>query len=293
MWSQIRKTDLAIIVALIVFVVSTFYIAMVYIPKFYGEPNDSSEFGDMFGALNALYSGLAFVGVIYAILLQRRELQLQREELVQTRNELQGQKFQLEAQNKTFLKQTFENTFFQLLRLHIEILDCIEYRTTYITQSGLPSQGAINTHTKIYSGREAVASFYEILRDKFVHHTQKIPYIHADSLINEIYLDFFSDYQPDIGHYFRNLYNIIKFIDESEISDRRFYSNLVRAQLYSSELLLLFYNCLSDLGREKFKPLVEAYALLEDMPTKSLLNISHIRLYEPTAFGGEYPIIDS
>jgi hypothetical protein len=42
----------------------------------------------MFGAANALFSGLAFAGVIVAILLQRNELELQREELALTRHEL-------------------------------------------------------------------------------------------------------------------------------------------------------------------------------------------------------------
>jgi hypothetical protein len=45
-------------------------------------------FGDMFGAVNALFSGLAFAGIIYTITLQRQELSLQREELALTRNEL-------------------------------------------------------------------------------------------------------------------------------------------------------------------------------------------------------------
>ena len=45
-------------------------------------------FGDSFGALNSLFSGLAFAGVIIAILLQRNELKLQREELELTRTEL-------------------------------------------------------------------------------------------------------------------------------------------------------------------------------------------------------------
>lgn len=43
----------------------------------------------MFGAINALFSGLALAGVVVAILLQRTELQLQREELKMTRTELQ------------------------------------------------------------------------------------------------------------------------------------------------------------------------------------------------------------
>ena len=45
-------------------------------------------FGDPYGALNALFSGLAFAGVISTLLLQRQELAYQREELELTREEL-------------------------------------------------------------------------------------------------------------------------------------------------------------------------------------------------------------
>lgn len=45
-------------------------------------------FGDMFGGLNALFSGLAFAGIIITILLQSKELALQRQELKETREEL-------------------------------------------------------------------------------------------------------------------------------------------------------------------------------------------------------------
>lgn len=50
--------------------------------------SESGQFGDMFGGLNAFFSGLAFLGVIYAIFLQREELGLQRKELELTREEL-------------------------------------------------------------------------------------------------------------------------------------------------------------------------------------------------------------
>jgi len=55
-------------------------------------------FGDMFGAVNALFSGLAFIGIIYTIYLQKEELRLQREELKLTRREL---KKAAEAQEKS------------------------------------------------------------------------------------------------------------------------------------------------------------------------------------------------
>lgn len=53
-----------------------------------GTLQERGAFGDSFGAINALFAGLAFVGVVYAILLQREELRLQREELKLTRQEL-------------------------------------------------------------------------------------------------------------------------------------------------------------------------------------------------------------
>lgn len=48
----------------------------------------AAQFGDSFGIITSLFSGLAFSGLIITILLQRKELSLQREELALTRAEL-------------------------------------------------------------------------------------------------------------------------------------------------------------------------------------------------------------
>ena len=48
-------------------------------------------FGDMFGAVNALFSGLAFAGLIITLKMQREELKLQRKELNQTNTEFKYQ----------------------------------------------------------------------------------------------------------------------------------------------------------------------------------------------------------
>lgn len=50
--------------------------------------SERGQFGDMFGAVNSLFSGLAFAGVIFTIYLQRKELSLQRAELSLTRTQL-------------------------------------------------------------------------------------------------------------------------------------------------------------------------------------------------------------
>lgn len=48
-------------------------------------------FGDSFGSINALFSGLALAGVIYTLVLQRYELELQRKELETTRSVMEAQ----------------------------------------------------------------------------------------------------------------------------------------------------------------------------------------------------------
>lgn len=47
-----------------------------------------AQFGDMFGALNSLFSAFAFVAIVVTLFLQRKDLELQREQLSIARREL-------------------------------------------------------------------------------------------------------------------------------------------------------------------------------------------------------------
>lgn len=80
---------LRILVSVVAGIVSIQAIAGVLIYSLNGDWPTRGQFGDMFGAVNALFSGLAFAGLIYTVLLQREELSLQREELKLTRRELE------------------------------------------------------------------------------------------------------------------------------------------------------------------------------------------------------------
>src|SRR5262245_34267895 len=46
---------------------------------------ERGQLGDLFGGVNALFSGLALAGMVTAVILQSHESQLQREELKETR----------------------------------------------------------------------------------------------------------------------------------------------------------------------------------------------------------------
>lgn len=242
----------------------------------YGNVVDGLEnrgtFGDMFGGANALFSGLAFAGIIIAIILQKQELKLQREELKQTRKELKGQKEQLMEQNKTFSLQRFESTFFNLLNIHQDIINSSEFGTK--------------------KGRDAFAKLYgELISwniNKAISTNGSKEKILGE--INIEYSKFYNHRQRHLAHYFRHIYTMIKFINESSIENKKFYTNIIRAQLSNSELGLLFYNCLSAYGLKKFKPLVEKYSLFNNLPletipsSKNLTKKDQTTLYKKEAF---------
>lgn len=251
------------------------------VPHHFKVEGSAGVFGDMFGGVNALFSGLAFAGIIYTILLQRHELKLQRDELELTRAELKGQKEQLSAQNETFRQQNFENTFFQLLRLHNDIVNAIDLKSL----NWRPGNRSKSTTERVTEGRDCFAIFHRRLIDSFDENKSANDSDPPESFGRIYSLVFYPDNEQNIGHYFRSLYNIVKFIDASAIPNKRLYTNLVRAQLSRFEVALLFYNCISPLGLEKFLPLVERYSLLKMINASDLFFDKHIMFYSESAYG--------
>lgn len=67
------------------FVVILWATSAVLILRYYRTADERAAFGDVFGAVNALFSGLAFLGLIVAIILQKEELEQQRAEMMRSR----------------------------------------------------------------------------------------------------------------------------------------------------------------------------------------------------------------
>lgn len=88
-----KFTSLFVIGLVVVFVWAVFgFLPWVLFPTW----QDRASFGEMFGAVNALFAGLAFAGILFALHLQRRELVVQREELQAQREELRLTRHELE-----------------------------------------------------------------------------------------------------------------------------------------------------------------------------------------------------
>jgi len=75
-----------------------------------------------------------------------------------------------------------------------------------------------------------------------------------------------------LDSYFRFIYRILRFVDESTfieddpnyIDERYKYTSLLRAVLSPSELYFIYYDGLTNKGIEKFKPLIEKYSILKN-----------------------------
>lgn len=264
---------------------------------FIGDPRKELT---AFENLNTNYSGIisaiwalaglffiyvAFLGQQKQIILQSEEIQLNRIDVKATIEELKGQKNQMERQN-------FETTFFKLigfLNSIIQDMDVLFIKRDlgfYDPDRKVTEEDILNG--KQVNGRDCFKVIYENhFRHEYYHAIRNIPDDHELTrdenlkLINQAFGHTFNKYQSDLGTYFRNLYNILKYLDESNVKkeDKAVYSNLLRAQLSSYELLILFYNGLSERGESKFRPLMENYELLKDMPSDAVLRKDHLQYY--------------
>lgn len=238
---------------------------------FLADDPQRGTFGDMFGSVNALFSGLAFAALIYTIFLQRRELKLHHKELELTHVEMKAQVIQLQAQNATLKKQSFEDTFFQLLRLQNDITNSIDLNAR---------------EGRVIKGRDCFEELYKKFSSLWLKNKPEHRGSSEIERINRTYLAFYESYHSEIGHYFSNLYNVIKFVDTSDVERGKLYTNFVRAQLSSFELIIIFYSALTELDQGgKFKGLLEKYAMLKSLPKGRLLNPEHHALYDIRAYG--------
>lgn len=243
-------------------VVGLFALSWWWIATTIHDPEKQGQFGDQFGAVNALFSGLAFAGLIFTIILQKNELALQRKELSLTHEELKGQKEQLEEQNKTLKIQRFENTFFNMLSQFQEVVSGITYTQDF------------GQKTKEYKGRELFFEGFENLEVKNREEGLFVENASFSSLRECIEKEGLQGYasveMPTyFDHYFRLLYRILKFVEKTDLiekdNEKYEYTSMIRAILSRYELVWLYYNGLSSYGNQKLKPLIEKFCMLKNL----------------------------
>ena len=264
------RTLYVILPVLIVGIVTAYAAIILYAswPITFGNVDKAGVFGDSFGILTALFSGLAFAGLFVTILQQREDLDIQREDIDLTRAELK-------KQHATLRRQSFESTLFQMLRLQSDIVNTIDLTKTR------KSIGIASTT----SGRDCFVVFYERLKGIYTTVQKRNPELSESDRQTAAYEKFWEKHQTELGHYFRHLYRIFVFIQANSEFDDVAYSRIVRAQLSDQELLLLFYNCVNSRGIEKFLPIAEDFELFDNLPQDQIIDPAHLGLCREEAFG--------
>lgn len=242
-----------------------------FVRPFFGlNWTEAGQSGDMFGAVNALFSGLAFAGLIFTIAFQRRENEEQRRiqqmELEEQRRELELQRQDSDRSRRELNLQRFENTLFGLLRNFNEHVNSIQ-----INRIVGPSDSKV---LEVVRGRAAIRELMsklpnQVYQDRHFYTSldSSPPEIKRRSLNDQwdlYHKYFYEDLEPDFALYMRLLYGIFRHIDVSILDDnqKKMYSRIVRANLSSSEVKFIMFDCSGGVGLD-FKEWVERYGLLK------------------------------
>lgn len=227
------------------------------------EPAQWAEFGDYIGGVvGSIFAFFGLIALLLTLWIQSRELRVSSAELRRSAEALS-------EQNNSIKLQSFENRLFNMISLHHEIVNGIDLRV----------KGEVTS-----SGRDCLRVFYKRLVKEFAPALRGDNLNYKDGILSG-YAKFYEKHAHELGHYFRNIYRILKFIEESDIPRKSEYSGILRAQLSNPELALLFYNGITVRG-DKLKPLAEKYALFENLePNQLARKDDDSRFYEAEAFG--------
>ncbi|WBL22316.1 putative phage abortive infection protein [Zunongwangia sp. HRR-M8] len=228
---------------LIALVVSLWVISWITIDILYSSVTDRGAFGDKFGFINSLFSGLALAGIIYSIFLQQRELSLQRTELAETKEEFKDQNFQttffnlLKTQNqiandisarvyyiKNYNNKTFRNLegrdFFIQSRFELQRIDKALSNSNYLNYRKWDAQDGAD-EPQSYEEAERLT---KMMRLSYTFEYYKIDKetwgdlleLNSIQKAEKLYAIFFNKFHFAIGHYFRHIYHILLFLEKME-----------------------------------------------------------------------------
>lgn len=245
--------------------------------EYFGQINieDASKIGDFFGGFIGIFWTIAGVFLLFLT------LELQRKEFKETQ--------------VAIAKQQFETTFFNMLSMLQQIINSINGEidsNKYTGQSFL--HNALRKLIRLLNEKEETPELYEVYDS--IKNAKPLSSIQYDTLkcyVTDTYDFFYSTYYAELGHYFRYIFNLIKFVVDTENllneEDRVKYVNIIQAQLTNDDLGLIFYNAISKQGlnqrkQPQFFNWLEKYEFLENMDSKSLQNRLHHALYVKTKF---------
>lgn len=231
-------------------------------------------YGDSYGSLNTLFSGLAFAVLIISMIMQRQELKAQREELAAQRGELTAQREEAEKSNKiaegqrkiteqqaTLIKQQIDEAriqnFYTSLFQYLKDLDLLIENSKVWAINGNATE-----HRKIIT--TFAHSFIENIPDtKLPKSSLKVV---SSSNLKIVYFDLVRWQGLDFNNtlYLENILMILNFIIENQnITDFKKPIKTLLSHLDSELLLCLTW--VAVVKNPDLKLMIENYGLLTNL----------------------------
>lgn len=165
-------------------------------------------------------------------------------------------------------KLQFESTFFNMLSLHNDIISKLPSGRSYF-------EGAV----KGLEYLDTIIVDPGTFDDAYGYHIGRVskPVLtleDAETSFKQTYDLYYRPLEPYLSHYFRNLYYIMKFVDQSALvndTEKKFYAGLVRAQLSQNELHVLVFNSMSERhGYPKAIAIFDKYKIWKNMNSANI-----------------------
>lgn len=248
-------------------------------------------FGDMFGASNALFTGLSFTGVIIAILLQRQELKLQRKELELTRQEMKLTRLEFNQQNETLTKQQFENTFFQMISMYRDNTEKMSIDIQGDQFDGKPLFKALTKKLNEdfnFFMKNRFNKDNDNAEDKFFENLEREKLKLTINELVAIYEKRFKSLEDELIKYFSTINIILKLVDQAKIDDKFFYISILKSHFTKYETLIVFYHTISLDQENGFRKLIDRYSIVNDLEVKLIINPNHFLNYKQKQFLNDF-----
>jgi hypothetical protein len=304
------------------------------IPFLFLYQKDTSFIGDyggfLSGVLGTIISIVTVILVYRTFELQKKELKLQREELKETREQLKKQQFEtvfykmldtIYTLGRELKDSEKEDDFFVIFWRNMKY----KYENICNVRTYTESRYINDVHKIEFDVIRKISEENEnmftpvpikIINDGFrgeievveLEYMRKLnSWIESDlkneeSVMGHLYFELFKIYQYRLGHFFRYIYNTIKYI-EQEIKDpdptiqkekREFYINLIQSQLSNYQLIIMFYNCISKISYNTktktpvFRDKLNDYEFFQNIPLNLFINPRHQLFYPDTPYKEKY-----
>lgn len=258
------------------------------------------QMGDSYGIFNALFSGLAFLGVLLTIFFQSRDnkkrtvaeqfyqmLDVQ-QKVIEEINVSQVRKAKKDEPVKVMNgRKAFVEFKIQMKYLMRDINKVVEDEGFELTAVDIAD---ISYAIFFYGSAPSWKPFMlQVLKD----------YEDVERLVDAIIakLDSNKRYfltrpnQNYLSVYFRNMYNAIKLIDNCKLfsqKEKEGYVKILRAQLSNAELYILFFNIISRFGKKWIeKDYITKYQLIQNLPPKYCDGYNPKEFFPDIKFEGE------